>query len=165
MIGVSCTPNRSRSVRHWGTSTAGTTSVNGSQRASATASATYDFPKPTSSASSAPPWRAMIEVSRSAAGTWCGASHGGHVFGASGVQSSSARAALLTTSRGGAPPAPAAPAGARATARGSGTGTSCSERIRGQRATVGGIELEGVGDEIVRRFAALAAARERRPHR
>ena len=111
----------------------------------------------------------MIVLSHSAAGTWCGASHGGHVFDASGVQSSSARAALLTTSRGGASPAPPAPpappAGARATARGSGTGTSCSERIRGQRATVGGIELEGVGDEVVRGFAALAAARERRPHR
>src|SRR2546425_1041298 len=102
----------------------------------------------------------MIVLSRSAAGTWCGASHGGHVFDASGVQSSSARAALLTTSRG-----CASLAGSRATARGSGTGTSCSERIRGQRATVGGIELEGIGDEIVGVLAARAAAGKLCPHR
>src|SRR2546422_69215 len=98
----------------------------------------------------------MIEVSRSAAGIWCGASHAGQANdGASdarGAPSSSARAELATTARGGA-----SPAGSRATARGSATGTSCSERMRGQRAAVGGIELESISDEIVGGLAASAA--------
>src|SRR5213076_2188111 len=170
MIGASCTPKRSNNARHCATRTAGTTSVNGSRRARATASATYDLPKPTSSASSAPPWRAMIAVSRSAAGTWCGASQAGQTVavGATACPSSSARAALATTLRGGASPAsPAFPAlpGARATVSGSATGTSCSERIRGQRAAVGGIELEGLGNEFVGGLTTLAAARELRPDR
>src|SRR6266446_4989645 len=172
IIGTSCWPNRFNKSRHCGTRTAGTTRVNGWPRARATARATYDLPRPTSSASRAPPWRAMIAVSRSAAGTWCGASQAGQlddgVIVASGAPSSSARAALATTARGDvspASPAPNGPPGARATVRGSATGTSCSERIRGQRATVGGIKLEGIGDEIVGALAALAAARKLCPHR
>src|SRR6266446_3763349 len=184
IIGTSCWPNRFNKSRHCGTRTAGTTRVNGWPRARATARATYDFPKPTSSASRAPPWRAMIAVSRSAAGTWCGASQAGQlddgVIVASGAPSSSARAALATTACGvvsppppappasPAPPAPPAlpgPPGARATVRGSATGTRCSEMIRGQRATVGGIELEGIGDEIVGALAAFAAASKLCPHR
>src|SRR5690242_5071989 len=104
----------------------------------------------------------MIALSRSAAGTWCGANQAGHVVvpGATGGSSSSARAAQAMTLRGGAS---FALSGARATARGSATGTSCSERIRGQRAAFGAIELEGVGYEVVGRLAALPAARELRP--
>src|SRR5467141_3127193 len=172
MIWVSATANRSSKARHCGTRTAGTTRVKGWPQAWATASATYDLPRPTSSASRAPPWRAMIAVSRWAAGTWCGASQAGQVedgvIAASGAPSSSARAALATTARGDvspAPPAPPGPPGARATVRGSATGTRCSERIRGQRATVGGIELEGIGDEIVGALAAFAAASKLCPHR
>src|SRR5882762_8463181 len=160
MIWVSATANRSSKARHCGTRTAGTTTVNGWPRARATASATYDLPNPTSSASRAPPCRAMIALSRSAAGTWWGASQAGHGVapGATAVPSSSARAALATTARG----ATASP-GASATVRGSRTGTRCSERIRGQRAAVGSIELESIGNEIVGGLAALPAARELRP--
>src|SRR5437867_3886840 len=168
IIGTSCWPNRFNKSRHCGTRTAGTTRVNGWPRARATASATYDFPSPTSSASRAPPWRAMIAVSRSAAGTWCGASQAGQgddASDANGAPSSSARAALATTARGDVSPAPPGPPGARATVRGSATGTRCSERIRGQRATVGGIELEGIGDEIVGALAALASAGKLCPDR
>src|SRR6266446_8780044 len=104
----------------------------------------------------------MIALSRSAAGTWCGASQAGQVVavGAIVCPSSSARAALATTLRGGA--SPALP-GASATVRGSATGTRCSERIRGQRAAVGAIELESLGNEIIGGLTALAAARELRP--
>jgi hypothetical protein len=102
----------------------------------------------------------MIAVNRSAAGTWCGASQAGQLeddlaidAGGGPAPSSSARAALATTARGGA-----SPAGSRATARGSAIGTRCSERIRGQRAAVGGIELEGLRDKIIGGLAAGAAA-------
>src|SRR5258707_8446145 len=104
----------------------------------------------------------MRALSRSAAGTWWGASQAGHGIapGATAVPSSSARAALAMTPRGGAS---LALSGARATVRGSRTGTRCSERIRGQRAAVGSIELESIGNEIVGGLAALPAARELRP--
>src|SRR5437667_11326369 len=100
----------------------------------------------------------MIALSRSAAGTWCGASQAGQVrsVGATACPSSSARAALATMLRGGASPAPP---GASATVRGSATGTRCSERIRGQRAAGGAIELERLGNEIIGGLTALAAAR------
>ena len=106
----------------------------------------------------------MIEVSRSAAGIWCGASHAGQeerggAIDAIDVPSSSARAAAQATSRGAA-----SPGGSSATARGSATGTRCSDRIRGQRAAVGAIESEGIGDEIVGWFAAFAATRELVPY-
>src|SRR5213592_1353708 len=93
MIGASASYRSSR-PRHWRTSTAGTTSANGSLSVRATASATYDLPRPTASASSAPPWRPRMPMSRSAAGIWGGASHAGHGVlpsSASGVRSSSAR--------------------------------------------------------------------------
>src|SRR6266542_3759207 len=88
---------------------------------------------------------------------------GGHceaaaASGASDGPSSSARAALPTTSHG-----CASPAGRSATAKGSGTGTRCSERIRGQRAAVGAIEFERISDEIVSGLTAVTAARELRP--
>src|SRR6266487_5386537 len=160
---VSVTPNRSSRPRHCETRTAGTTRTNSCWRASATANATYDLPSPTSSASRAPPYREMMALNRFAAGIWWGASQAGQVAGgvtlATDAPSSSARAAAQTTSRGAA-----SPAGSSATARGSATGTRCSERIRGQRAAVGAIELEGIGDEIVGWFAAFAATRELVPY-
>ncbi len=79
---------------------------------------------------------------------------------ARGAPSSSARAALDTTARG-----DASPPGSMATVRGSATGTRCSERIRGQRAAVGGIELERIGDEIVGGLGARAAPRKLGPDR
>src|SRR2546428_10577658 len=82
----------------------------------------------------------------------------GVALGTSGALSSSARAALQTTSRG-----DASPAGWSATARGSGTGTRCSDRIRGQRAAIGLIEMEGVSDEVISGFTGHAAPRERSP--
>src|SRR5437899_12126590 len=82
----------------------------------------------------------------------------GVALGTSGALSSSARAALQTTSRG-----DASPAGWSATARGSGTGTRCSDRIRGQRAAIGLIEMEGVSDDVISGFAGHAATRERSP--
>src|SRR5512145_2693312 len=100
----------------------------------------------------------MMALSRSAAGTWCGASHAGHAIAETGLPSSSARAALETTSRAGA----CAP-GASVTASGSGTGTSCSDRIRGQRAAVRTVELQGFGDEVVRRLTAVASPRKLGP--
>src|SRR5216110_2791614 len=104
----------------------------------------------------------MIALSRAAAGTWCGANQAGHVvaLGATAGPSSSARAALATTPWAGAS---LALSGARATVRGSATGTSCSERIRGQRAAIGSIELEDVSDEIVGGLAATAAPGKLRP--
>src|SRR6185503_18154918 len=104
----------------------------------------------------------MMAVRRLAAGTWCGASHdgGGDVTGARGQPSSSARAAAPTTARGGA-----SPAGSSATARGSATGSRCSERIRGQSAPVGGIELKGVGNEVVGGLVAATEMRELLPDR
>src|SRR2546429_8359319 len=101
----------------------------------------------------------MIGGGRSGAGIWCGASHAGHeerggAIHAIGVPSSSARAAAQATSRGAA-----SPGGSSATARGSATGTRCSDRIRGQRAAGGAIEVEGIGDENVGWGAAVAATR------
>ena len=105
----------------------------------------------------------MMALNRFAAGIWWGASQAGQVAGgvtlATDAPSSSARAAAQTTSRGAA-----SPAGSSATARGSATGTRCSERIRGQRAAVGVIELESIGDEIIGGLAALAVTRELRPY-
>ena len=105
----------------------------------------------------------MMALNRFAAGIWWGASQAGQVAGgvtlATDAPSSSARAAAQTTSRGAA-----SPAGSSATARGSATGTRCSERIRGQRAAVGAIELESIGDEIIGGLAALAVTRELRPY-
>src|SRR5437667_7148409 len=160
MTGVSSRPKRSSNARHCGTRTAGTTRPNGSLYARAPARATYDLPNPTSSASKAPPWRAMIAVSRSAAGTWCGASQAGHATGGSptGGLSSSARAALATTARGGA-----CVPGSRATVSGSATATSCSERMRGQNASVGEVELKSIGDEIIGGFTVAAVTSEVRP--
>src|SRR5919197_5011428 len=103
----------------------------------------------------------MMALSRSAAGIWCGASQAGHgddEAGAPGPRWSSAPAALAATARG-----EASPAGSSATASGSETGTSCSERMRGQRAAIGGIELEDVGNEIISGLAGGATARQLRP--
>ena len=79
---------------------------------------------------------------------------------ASGAPSSSARAALDTTARG-----DASPPGSSATVRGSAIGTKCSERIRGQRAAVGSIEVERFGDDIVGGLAARAAPGKLGPDR
>src|SRR2546423_5823556 len=104
----------------------------------------------------------MMAVSRSAAGTWCGASHAGHATGvsATGGRSSSARVALAMTARGAA-----CAAGSRATVSGSATATSCSERMRGQKASIGEIELESIGDEFIGGFTVPAVTCEVRPDR
>src|SRR5437879_2439785 len=113
--------------------------------------------------------------SRSAAGTWCGASHDGQACGvsSSGARSSNARALAAATSAGGA----SAPGRTRQ-ARGSGSGTRCSERIRGacghggrggkggqgsQRTSVRGVEVVEVGDGSVVGDAARASGGERAP--
>src|SRR6267378_5822951 len=89
-------------------------------------------------------------TSRSAAGTWCGASHAGHgalPSSASGARSSSARAPSDATAGAG----PTAP-GASRQASGSGRGARCSERIRGgcvQGTAVRGLELVHVGNRVV----------------
>src|SRR2546430_16068254 len=106
----------------------------------------------------------MIVGARAAGGTWWGASHSGHDdWGtpcSSAAPSSSARAARWMTWRGGA-----SRAGWSATVAGSGTGTSCSERIRGQRAAIGLIEFEGISDEVIGRFTVTAVFGQRRPKR
>src|SRR3989440_9139855 len=165
MIGAPL-PYRSNRPRHWSTSTAGTTSANGSLSARATASETYDLPRPTASASSAPPWRPRMPMSRSAAGTWCGARKAGHGVvpsSASGVRSSSARAANAATAGAG----PIAP-GVRRHASGSGSGARCSERIRGgcvQCTAVRRLELVHVGNGVVVGHARPPLVREGAPLR
>src|SRR5205807_8040875 len=74
--------------------------------------------------------------------------------------SSNARAALATTARGGA-----CAAGSRATASGSATATSCSERMRGQNASIGEVELENIGNEFIGGFTVPAVTIEVRPDR
>src|SRR5256885_15524877 len=116
--------------------------------------------------------------SRSAGGTWCGASHDGHACGvsSSGAGSSNARARAAATGAGGA----SAPGRSRQ-ARGSGSGTGCSERIRGacghgggggrggrggqggQRTSVRGVEVVEVGDGSVVGDAARASGGEGAP--
>src|SRR5204862_7802308 len=124
--------------------------ANGSPSARAAASATYDLPRPTASASRAPPYRATMPTSRSAAGTWWGASHAGHgasLWSASGGRSSNARAPRAATAAAGS----TAP-GVRRQASGSGSGARCSERIRGgcvQCTAVRGVELVDVGNGVV----------------
>src|SRR5947207_9655146 len=165
MIGAPL-PYRSNRPRHWSTSTAGTTSANGSPSARATASATYDLPRPTASASRAPPWRARMPTSRAAAGTWCWASHAGHgasPSSASGARSSNARAPSAATAGAG----PTAP-GVSKQASGSGSGARCSGRIRGgcvQRTAVRGLELVHVGNRVVVGGIRAALLRERAPRR
>src|SRR2546430_8307254 len=106
----------------------------------------------------------MIVGARAAGGTWWGASHSGHDdWGTpcySAAPSSSARAARWMTWRGGA-----SRPGWSATVSGSGTGTSCSDRIRGQRAAIGLIEFEGISDEVIGGFAVTAVFGQRRPQR
>src|SRR5256885_5265657 len=105
----------------------------------------------------------MIVLTGWAAGTGWGASHSGHAdWGAhsSAAPSSSGRAARWMTWRGGA-----SRPGWSATVSGSGTGTSCSDRIRGQRAAIGLIEFEGISDEVIGRFAVTAVFGQRRPER
>ena len=112
-----------------------------------------------------------MALSRSAAGSWCGASHGGHASASSVVPtagpSSSARAAQPASARAGAW---RLPRGRSATASGSGTGTSCSARIRGgsevrEGTAVDVIELERISDGVVGGLAARAKGGECGPHR
>src|SRR2546429_221172 len=152
--------------RHWSTSTAGTTSANGSPSARARAGATYDWPRPRASASRARRGRARMPTSRAAGGPWWGASHAGHgasPSSASGARSSNARAPSAATAGAG----PTAP-GVSKQASGSGSGARCSERIRGgcvQRTAVRGLELVHVGNRVVVGGIRAALLRERAPRR
>src|SRR5438552_14732498 len=111
----------------------------------------------------------MMATRRSAAGTWCGASHGGHGArgAASGARASSARALVAATSAGGA----SAPARSRQ-ASGSGSGASCSERIRGarcqggergERTAVRGVEVIEIRDQRVIEHTARTGGGECAP--
>src|SRR5437016_14141190 len=107
-----------------------------------------------------------MPMSRSAAGTWCGASHAGHGVlpsSASGGGSSRARAPSAATAGAG----PTAP-GVRRNASGSGSGARCSERIRGgcvQCTAVRALELVHVGNGVVVGHLRPSLVREGAPLR